>query len=107
MLTINNNLLKLNLEQDFLDPFREKIGPCAGYVGLGKTIEASVHCAFYTGDENLLALKKRLVDETIKTQTPEGYIGILTEDARMWGMWDVHEIAYIIQGLVADSPLFS
>ena len=103
--TINNNLLKLNLEQDFLDPFRKKSAR-AGYVGLGKTIEASVHFAFYTGDENLLALKKRLVDETIKTQTTEGYIGIMAEDARMWGMWDVHEIGYIIQGLVADYHCF-
>ena len=76
--TINNNLLVLKIDEDFLAPFRRKASR-DGYVGLGKTIEAAVRFAANTKNKKVLALKEYLVDETIKTQTPDGYIGIMAE----------------------------
>ena len=104
--TCNNNLLKLKIDEDFLAPFQTKASKVEGYVGLGKTIEASVHFAAYTKNNKALALKKHLVDETINSQLPDGYIGIMAEDARMWHVWDIHEMAYIISGLTADYHYF-
>ena len=103
--TCNNNLLVLKIDEDFLVPFQKKAAH-EGYVGLGKTIEASVRLAANTKSEKLLALKKRLVDEAIKTQSPDGYIGIMAEDARMWSMWDIHEMGYVILGLTTDYHYF-
>jgi len=105
-MTVTNNLLMLDVDKDFLRPFQEKRRP-DGYVGLGKTIEAAVRFAAYTKSGETLALKKRLVEETVKTQEPDGYIGIMAKDARMWRMWDIHEMGYIIKGLVTDHRYFA
>ncbi|MFH1742767.1 MAG: beta-L-arabinofuranosidase domain-containing protein, partial [bacterium] len=47
-----------------------------------------------------------LVEEIIATQEPDGYIGLMKPDKRMWGLWDIHEMSYIILGLVTDYQLF-
>jgi uncharacterized protein len=103
--TINNNLLVLAVDKDFLLPFQKR-NSRDGYVGLGKTIEAAVRFAAYTKNEKVLALKKHLVEETIKTQEPDGYIGIMVKDSRMWELWDIHEMGYIILGLTSDYHYF-
>ena len=103
--TVDQNLLALEIDKDFLPPFQGKRAS-GGYVGLGKTIEAAVRFAAYTRNSKVLALKKRLVEETIKTQEPDGYIGIMSQGARMWRMWDVHEMGYIILGLACDYHYF-
>lgn len=51
--------------------------------------------------------KEYLLDEIIKVQTDDGYIGMLKKDARMWKLWDVHEMGYIIFGLVNDYKYFN
>ena len=103
--TVHNNLLLLDTEKDFLAPFRKKKAS-AGYIALGKLIDAAVRFAAYTKDENVLALKKRLVAELIETQEPDGYIGQLAAPHRMSAMWDVHEMVYIIFGLTSDYHYF-
>jgi DUF1680 family protein len=103
--TINNNLLVLKADQDFLAPFRAKKDR-DGYIGLGKLIDTAVRFAAYTKDDRVLALKKHLVDETIKTQEPDGYIGIMAAPARIAGMWDVCELGYVIFGLTSDYHYF-
>ena len=50
----------------------------------------------------MLELKKHLVDTVIETQEPDGYIGMLAPPSRMRGLWDVHEIGYLIWGLLTD-----
>ena len=80
--TIRNNLLKLDVENDFLGPFKEKrkldlkgrearLGIYADayrdYVGLGKLIDAAAKFAAYSGDQEVLDLKDRLVRETLDT----------------------------------------
>lgn len=100
-ITIHKNLLAIDLEDDFLRPFREKKRWPFSYVGLGKQIDAVVRLAFHTGSEKLIALKDRLVSETIKTQLPDGHIGIFG-GGRLGVWWDVHEMSYVIFGLVSD-----
>jgi uncharacterized protein len=103
--TVNNNLLVLDADKDFLAPFRVKKAP-ADYIGLGKLIDAAVRFAAYTNNEKVLSLKKHLVDEIIKAQEPDGYIGMLAPSSRMWSLWDVHEMGYLIYGLTSDYHYF-
>lgn len=100
-ITIRKNLMAIDIEDDFLGPFRQKKRWPFSYVGLGKQIDAVVRLAYYTGNRKLVALKDHLVSETIKTQLPDGYIGIFGGGRlRVW--WDVHEMSYVIFGLVSD-----
>ncbi len=99
--TVHNNLLVLDAEKDFLSSFREKKAS-AGYIGLGKLIDAAVRFAAYTKDSRLLAFKKHLVAEIIKTQEPDGYLGRLAAPNRMSALWDVHEMAYLGYGLMVS-----
>ena len=103
--TIDNNLLVLKADKDFLAPFRAKKAR-DGYIGLGKLIDAAVRFAAYTKDARVLALKKHLVDETIKTQEPDGYMGVMEAPARISGMWDICELGYVILGLTSDYHYF-
>ena len=104
-ITVNNNLLVLNADNDFLAPFQKK-GQGGGYIGLGKLIDATVRFAAYTHDEKVLALKKHLVQETISAQEADGYIGIMQPASRMWSLWDVHEMHYVAWGLLSDYRFF-
>jgi DUF1680 family protein len=103
--TCRNNLMQLNVEGDFLAPFRTP-NRAEGYIGLGKTIDAAVRLAAYTGDEAVLARKRQLVAETIRLQQPDGYIGLIQPDKRVWALWDIHEMGYIVYGLVSDFRYF-
>ncbi len=103
--TVNNNLLVLNADRDFLAPFRAKKAR-DGYTGLGKLIDAAVRFAAYTKNEKVLALKRHLVEETIKTQEPDGYIGMMAPAGRISGMWDIHEMGYLIYALTSDYHYF-
>ncbi|MBN2128982.1 MAG: glycoside hydrolase family 127 protein [Sedimentisphaerales bacterium] len=104
-ITVNNNLLALDTENVFLVPFRQR-NQESGYIGLGKLIDATVHFAAYTRDEEVLALKNHLVAEAIKTQEPDGYIGILVPGNRLWGVYDIHEMSYLVLGLTNDYAYF-
>jgi len=103
--TVYKNLLRLNVEQDFLSPFRKR-NQDSGYVGLGKLIDASVRLAVYTHDEKVRSWKNHLVAEAIKTQEPDGYIGILVPKSRVWGVYDMHEMSYLMLGLTNDYKYF-
>lgn len=104
-ITVHNNLLQLDTDKDFLAPFRAKSAK-DGYIGLGKLIDATVRFAAHTESPQVMALKNRLVDETIKTQEPDGYIGIMGSPDRMWKLWDVHEMCYLVLGLTSDYQYF-
>jgi DUF1680 family protein len=103
--TLHNNLLVLNVEKDFLAPFRQRKAK-EGFIGLGNLIDAAVRLAAYSRDPQAVALKDRLVAETIQLQEADGYLGMLAPGARMWGLWDVHEIGYIVNGLLSDYRYF-
>jgi len=104
-LTVENNLLRLELDRDFLRPFKEK-NASGGYIGLGKTIDAVARLAAYSQDKRLLELRNRLLTETLACQEPDGYLGMMKPESRMWTLWDVHEMSYLAYGLVSDYRLF-
>ncbi len=103
--TVTNNLLKCDLEGDFLRPFQEKKAP-DGYVGLGKTLDAMARLAAHTGNAELLARHRKTVAGLLATQEPDGYMGIMKPEARVGKLWDVHEMAYLLLGLCTDYEYF-
>ncbi len=103
--TLNNNLLALDVENDFLKALRERKKD-SGYTGLGKLIDASVRLSLYSRDERALALKRHIVAETLKTQEPDGYIGYFVPGKRVFTLWDLQEIAYIFYGLAMDHRFY-
>lgn len=105
-LTVKKNLLALDIEKDFLPPFRAKTAGRNSYIGLGKTMDSAVRFAAYTNDKDVIAFKNRLIEETIKTQDPDGYIGTMNPQARFVQPWDIHEMGYIIYGLTSDHHFF-
>jgi hypothetical protein len=100
--TVADNLLAIGVDQEFLRPFREKKSREGGYVGLGKLIDTLVRLAAYTGDERVLSLKRKVVEETIRTQEPDGYIGIFVPENRVWTLWDAADMGYVVYGLTSD-----
>jgi len=104
-ITIIHNALVLDAEKDFLLPFRQR-NRQGGYIGLGKFIDSLVRFAAHTKNEKVLNLKKHIVYETIKTQEEDGYIGICEPQKRMWQLWDIHEMAYIVLGMTSDYKYF-
>ncbi|MCF6286884.1 MAG: glycoside hydrolase family 127 protein, partial [Candidatus Hydrogenedentes bacterium] len=103
--TIDNNLLALDADGDFLKPFQEKKAQ-GGYIGLGKLIDALVRSAAYSKDPRVLERKRHVVREILATQDADGYIGQFVPDKRMWALWDIHEMAYLIYGLTMDYQFF-
>ena len=103
--TINNNLLKLDVDGDFLSPFVEE-HPRGAFVGLGMLLDATVKLAAYSDDPKVLALRKHLVDEVIRAQQADGYIGTFEPSKRIQTLWDVHEMGYVIGGLLEDYRYF-
>lgn len=111
-LTIEGNLLKIDLDKDFLAPFSGGgLGAgmndgSGGYVGLGKTLDGIVRLAANTRHDRLTKLKKHAIACLIASQEPSGYIGIIPEGKRTWTLWDIHEQSYIIYALVSDYTYF-
>jgi DUF1680 family protein len=104
-ITLTNNLLKLDVDRDFLPPFRKKDGKEV-YIGLGKLLDTAVKLAAYSRDPRALALKQHLVEETLKCQEADGYVGIFPASQRIKTLWDVHEMGYVIWGLLCDYRYF-
>jgi len=104
-ITVTNNLLQCEVDRDFLRPFTEE--PRKGeYIGLGKTLDATVRFAAYTGDARVDALRKYMVAAILKAQEADGYIGTLPPAKRVKSLWDVHEMGYVIWALLADHQYF-
>ena len=104
--TVHNNLLALDADKDFLPPFAAKTGSREGYIGLGKLIDAAALLAAYTNDPKVLALKEHLVAHVLEHQEADGYLGLFAAPDRVSKLWDVHEVQYIIWGLLRDHELF-
>ena len=103
--TVNNNLLKLNIDEEFIRPFQKKNG--AGlYIGMGKLVEAVARLSILTRDERIRALRNKIVDALLQSQDSDGYLGSLKPANRVWKIWDTQEISYLIYGLLIDYDLF-
>jgi len=105
-ITATNNVLRLKVDEDFLASFEKKNDARNNYVALGKLIDSVVKLAYYTRNEKLISLKEHLISQIIKWQEADGYIGNMLPDSRMWKVWDLHEMNYIIFGLLTDYKLF-
>ncbi len=100
---IYKNYMALNLERDFLDPFRKRPPGNWRYIGVGKVIDAGSMFAAYTGDPNVAKRTSRLIDELMKTRDPDGYLGHMPAepDGRQnYRNWILHDQEYTILGLV-------
>ena len=104
-MTIQNSLNKLDLEGDFIKPFREK-NRAGGFMGAGMLMDAAVGLAAYSGDKEAIQRKTLLVEEMIKLQEPDGYVGLCKPSHRIWFLWDIHELSYIMRGWLRDYRLF-
>ena len=101
---IYKNYMAVDLERDFLDPFRKR-PPARGvrYVGVGKLIDAASRFTAYTGDAEVTKRTARLIDELMKTRDPDGYLGHMPAepDARQnYRNWILHDQEYAVLGLV-------
>ena len=105
-LTIQKNILAINVDNDFLKPFHEKQTPLFGYVGLGKLLDATVSFAYYARDPKVVELKNHLLTDLLSTQLEDGYIGTFPAGARLRDIFDEHEIAYVIHALIDDYRRF-
>jgi DUF1680 family protein len=103
--TIENNFLALDLEKDFLRPFQAR-RDSGGFVGLGMLLDALAHAAAHSKDPRLIARKDEAVAAILATQEADGYIGIMKPQARLWKLWDIHEMSYLVLGLTANYRLF-
>lgn len=99
--TVENNLLVIDLEKDFLAPFLKRDKP-DGYIGIGKTIDALARFCAYTEDARLVERKKKLVDALLASQEADGYLGMFRPESRTVKLWDVHELSYLVLGLTSD-----
>ena len=101
-LTIAANLLKLDIEGDFLGPLERQKG---NYVGVGILLDAASRLAAATGDERITAVRDRVVQSLTAAQEDNGYIGYKAPADRVWKLFDPDEIAQIILGLVTHHGL--
>lgn len=105
-LTLSNNVFKLDHERDFHTPFREKTEGTGAFVGYGKHADALVHFAKNSSDPSVLKLKDKFISFIIENQLSDGYTGCMRTEFRMVGPWDMHDMGFIIQALVADYEFF-
>ncbi len=104
-ITIYNNCMVLDIDGVFLKPFREKKA-CDDFIGLGNTIDAFIKLAKYTNDPKVIERKNYIVKTALECQEPDGYIGFFKPDCRVLNLWDVHEMGYIIFGLLSEYSFF-
>ena len=107
-MTIDNNFFKIDHEKDFMQYFLSKQsgGITGDFVAMGMLIDAAVHFAKYRGDNTLIEAKNKLVKTIIDSQQDDGYIGYYEQNRRLWEGWDIHEIGFIITGLINDYRYF-
>ena len=77
-----------------------------GFIGLGKLLDGAAYLAKYTGLPEVIERKREIARVLADTQDADGYIGYFAQESRMCKLWDLHEIGFIIQGLVSDWELF-
>ncbi len=104
-ITVNNNLLKIDIDNDFLSSFQNR-KPGNNYIGLGKLIDTVVKMAANSGDDKLMKMKDHLINAVIGAQESDGYIGNMIPENRIIKLWDIHEMGYIIYGLISDYQYF-
>ena len=103
---IKGNLFKIDLEKDFLQYFRgHKLK--MGFRGNGLMLDAAVHFAAYSQNEELIRWKNHWIDELISTQAPDGYIGLVLPGPNRGAVnFDLSEKGCNLLALVNDYRFF-
>jgi len=103
---IRKNYMALNLDHDFVEPFRTRTFTEDGqYVGVGKVIDAGSLFGAYTGDSDVAKRTSGLIDAIMDTRDADGYIGVFKpepEAAQNHLNWALHEQEYLLLGLVRN-----
>ncbi|MGA2977058.1 MAG: beta-L-arabinofuranosidase domain-containing protein [Spirochaetia bacterium] len=99
--TIQNNILAVGVDGDFLAPYRKRDAESA-YIGLGHFLDAVTRLAASRGDPALEDLRSRILSALVETQEPNGYMGLFPEARRLSHLWDTHETSHMIYGLATD-----
>ncbi len=66
----------------------------------------------YSNDPEMISIKNEIVAKIIDNQLEDGYIGFYKPERRLWNSkgfadnWDIHEMAFIIDGLLSDYQFF-
>lgn len=100
---VHKNYMALDLEHDFLDPFRQR-PPVDGfrYIGVGKVIDAASRFAAFTGDPAVARRTDALIDALMKTRDADGYLGHMPaepEGRQNYRNWILHDQEYAVLGL--------
>lgn len=104
-LTLTNNFMRLDLDNDFFKPFVERKRN-DGFIGLGKLAEAAVRFAWHSKDKAAYERKEKILEFLAANQAEDGYTGCFAPQFRMHKLWDLHEMGFIIQGFMSDWELF-
>lgn len=111
--TINGNIRQLEVDRDFIKPFREKKLPVQGglkgarAIETGNLIEAVALLAALRKDQALYDSGAKMVAELIACQEPDGYLGTFPKEMRgRKAGWDTEDVANMILGLLAWHELY-
>jgi DUF1680 family protein len=99
--TIRNNMLAVDIDRDFLAPYRTQEAESA-YIGLGHFLDALARFAAYRKDPEVEALRERILSVLLATRDASGYTGLFPAPRRLSHLWDVHETSHLIYGLATD-----
>ena len=106
---IKGNLLKLDMERDYLSRYRSKEGKAGAFVGIGFPLDAMVRFCAFTGEAELTSVKDLWMDGLISTQEPDGFIGTVSPKEPRYGPKSVYaqvEMADTLLALVSDYRIF-
>ncbi len=106
---LRQNILKVDIEKDFLLPFVTGKQEARNYVGIGKLIDALVLYEQYIPNApEVRVLKNHILQTLTDSQDEDGYIGYFSVPIpeRICSKWSTHELSYIIQGFASDYLAF-
>ncbi len=115
-LTTENNFNALDLERDFIAPFRQRRTPEEvvkrfgdNAVELGENLHAAVWFASHSPSPDVRARKDAFIREILATQSASGYIGVFVEEPRgrqLFRNYCFEDASFIVFALADNYRLF-
>jgi len=100
---IENNLLKLDIEKVYLDPFLSRQFPPDQWVfmGTGVLLRSAANFELFSGDSRISDKRKLITQKLISAQDESGYIGVRLLGATWKNNYEPEDAADIMQGFSA------